>query len=131
MRIGMTVNGAAQDHDLEPRTLLAQHCGVMRAVAAQVGDNQVRHRGTIGGSVAHGDPASDLPAALLALDAVFVLQGPGGSRSVPSGDFFQGFLETALAPDELLTEIQVRKTAVSGATLIGSSRSFANEPSSK
>jgi aerobic carbon-monoxide dehydrogenase medium subunit len=74
----------------------------------------VRHRGTIGGSVAHGDPASDLPAALLALDATFVVQGPGGARSVAANDFFEGFLETALAPDELLTEIQVRKSGASG-----------------
>src|SRR5262249_48905908 len=72
-----------------------------------VGDNQVRHRGTIGGSVAHGDPASDLPAALLALDATFVVQGPNGSRSIAANTFFYGFLETALAPDELLPEIQV------------------------
>ena len=94
--------------------VLAKECGVLRAVAAQVGDNQVRHRGTIGGSVAHGDPASDLPAALLALDATFVVQGPGGARSVAANDFFEGFLETALAPDELLTEIQVRKSGASG-----------------
>ena len=63
-----------------PTTCSRSECGVLRAVAAQVGDNQVRHRGTIGGSVAHGDPASDLPAALLALDATFVVQGPGGER---------------------------------------------------
>ena len=87
---------------------------MLRAVAAQVGDNQVRHRGTIGGSVAHGDPASDLPAALLALDATFVVQGPSGARSVAATDFFQGFLETALAPDELLTEIQVPKIGANG-----------------
>ena len=88
---------------------------MLRAVAAQVGDNQVRHRGTIGGSVAHGDPASDLPAALLALDATFVVQGPGGERQIAAAEFFAGFLETALAPDELLTEIRVpqdrRRTA--------------------
>jgi carbon-monoxide dehydrogenase medium subunit len=87
---------------------------VLRAVAAQVGDNQVRHRGTVGGSVAHGDPASDLPAALLALDATFVAQGPNGSRSIPATAFFEGFLETALAPDELLTEIQVPKSGANG-----------------
>jgi len=107
--------GALTRHrDLETSDLLAKECGVLRAVAAQVGDNQVRHRGTIGGSVAHGDPASDLPAALLALDATFVVQGPGGPRSVAANDFFEGFLETALAPDELLTEIQVRKSGASG-----------------
>jgi carbon-monoxide dehydrogenase medium subunit len=87
---------------------------VLQAVAAQVGDNQVRHRGTIGGSIAHGDPASDLPAALLALDADFVLRGPAGERVVAATDFFHGFLETALAPDELLVEIRVRATGRNG-----------------
>jgi carbon-monoxide dehydrogenase medium subunit len=82
----------------------------LRAVAAEVGDNQVRHRGTLGGSVAHGDPASDLPAALLALDATLVARGSGGERGIPAEQFFTGFLETALAPDELLTEIRVPKT---------------------
>jgi carbon-monoxide dehydrogenase medium subunit len=94
--------------------VLGKECGVLRAVAAQVGDNQVRHRGTIGGSVAHGDPASDLPAALLALDATFVVRGSRGERHVAARDFFQGFLETALAPDELLTEIRVPKTGANG-----------------
>jgi aerobic carbon-monoxide dehydrogenase medium subunit len=74
----------------------------------------VRHRGTIGGSVAHGDPASDLPAALLALDGIFVVRGAGGERSIPAAEFFQGFLETALAPDELLTEIRVPKMPGAG-----------------
>ena len=69
----------------------------------------MRHRGTLGGSVAHGDPASDLPAVLLALDATFVARGPGGEREMPATAFFEGFLETALAPDELLTEIRVPK----------------------
>ena len=110
----LAIGALTRHRDLETNDLLAKECGVLRAVAAQVGDNQVRHRGTIGGSVAHGDPASDLPAALLALDATFVLQGPGGSRSVGANDFFKGFLETALAPDELLTEIQVRKSGAAG-----------------
>jgi carbon-monoxide dehydrogenase medium subunit len=87
---------------------------VLRGVAAEVGDNQVRHRGTIGGSVAHGDPASDLPAVLLALDATFVARGPRGERTVAAADLFRGFLETALEPDELLTEIRVPKTGASG-----------------
>jgi carbon-monoxide dehydrogenase medium subunit len=88
--------GALNRHrDLETNDLLAEQCGVLRGVAADVGDNQVRHRGTIGGSVAHGDPASDLPAVLLALDATFAVSGPDGQREVPAGDFFRGFLETA------------------------------------
>ena len=95
--------------------MLASECGVVRAVAAQVGDNQVRHRGTIGGSVAHGDPASDLPAALLALDATFVVKGSERrtARSLRPRCLL-GFLETAVAPDELLTEIRVPKTGANG-----------------
>jgi carbon-monoxide dehydrogenase medium subunit len=105
----LAIGALTRHRDLEVSDLLGIECGPLRAVAAEVGDNQVRHRGTIGGSIAHGDPASDLPAALLALDATFVAQGPGGERTIAAGEFFQGFLETALAPDELLTEIRVPK----------------------
>ena len=110
----VAIGALTRHRDVETDDVLARECGVLRAVAAQVGDNQVRHRGTIGGSVAHGDPASDLPAALLALDATFVAQGPGGTREIAAADFFQGFLETALAPDELLCEIRVPKTGANG-----------------
>ena len=78
--------------------------------AGQVGDPQVRHRGTIGGSVAHGDPASDPPAVLVALGAELVATGPSGERTVPASEFFKGIFETALAPDEVLTTIRVPKT---------------------
>ena len=104
------VGALTRHHDLETSDVLAEHCAPLRTVAGEVGDNQVRHRGTIGGSVAHGDPASDLPALLLALDAVFVVRGPGGERTVSATEFFHGFLETVLEPDELLTEIRVPKT---------------------
>ncbi len=105
----LAIGALTRHRDLETSTLLATECPALRGVAAEVGDNQVRHRGTLGGSVAHGDPASDLPAALLALDADFVALGPGGERTIAAADFFLGFLETALAPDELLTEIRVPK----------------------
>jgi carbon-monoxide dehydrogenase medium subunit len=110
----VAVGSLTRHRDLETSDVLAEHCAVLRAVAGQVGDNQVRHRGTLGGSVAHGDPASDLPAALLALDATFVAHGPSGERTLAADEFFLGFLETALAPDELLTEIRVPKTGPSG-----------------
>jgi aerobic carbon-monoxide dehydrogenase medium subunit len=110
----IAIGALTRHRDLETNDLLAQQCGVLQSVASEVGDNQVRHRGTIGGSVAHGDPASDLPAALLALDGTFVVRGPGGERTIPAGEFFQGFLETALAPDELLTEIRVPKMPGAG-----------------
>src|SRR5204862_3098108 len=87
---------------------------LLRHAAGQVGDPQVRHRGTIGGSIAHGDPASDLPAVLLALRATMVAQGPNGTREISVDDFFTGFLETALAPDELLTEIRVPNATGAG-----------------
>ena len=77
----------------------------------------MRHRGTIGGSIAHSDPASDLPATTLALGATYVAQGPNGTREIAAADFFTGFLESALAADELLTEIRVpRCRAPDGAT---------------
>lgn len=110
----VAIGALTRHRDLETSELLDTACGVVRAVAAEVGDNQVRHRGTIGGSVAHGDAASDLPAVLLALDADFVIRGGAGERVVPATEFFTGFLETALAPDELLTEIRVPKAGSSG-----------------
>lgn len=110
----VAVGALARHRDLESSALLAADCGVLRAVAAEVGDPQVRHRGTLGGSVAHGDPASDLPAVLLTVDASFVACGPGGERTIAAAEFFTGFLETALAPDELLREIRVPKTGANG-----------------
>lgn len=110
----ISVGALTRHRDLETSALLRDECGMLAAVAAEVGDNQVRHRGTIGGSIAHGDPASDLPGALLALDATFVARGPGGERAITADQFFTGFLETALAPDELLTEIRVPKIGANG-----------------
>jgi carbon-monoxide dehydrogenase medium subunit len=82
--------------------------------AGRVGDPQVRHRGTIGGSIAHGDAASDLPAVALALDATLVARGPSGSREIAATEFFSGLFETALEPGELLTEIRIPKPAQRG-----------------
>ncbi|HMF83897.1 MAG TPA: xanthine dehydrogenase family protein subunit M [Acidimicrobiia bacterium] len=110
----LEVGALTRHRDLETSELLAAQCPPLRTVAAEVGDNQVRHRGTIGGSASHGDPASDLPALLLALDAVFMIRGPASERTVSATEFFRGFLETALEPDELLTEIRVPKTPDAG-----------------
>jgi carbon-monoxide dehydrogenase medium subunit len=101
------IGALTRHHDLATSDLLTEQVPLLAHVAGQIGDPQVRHRGTIGGSIAHGDPASDLPAALLALRATLVVRGPGGERQVAADDFFTGFLETALAPDEVLTEIRV------------------------
>jgi carbon-monoxide dehydrogenase medium subunit len=102
--------GAMTRHtDVEHGELLQEQCGLLSYTASLVGDPQVRHRGTIGGSISHGDAASDLPSALLALEGTFVIKGPGGERTVAAGDFFEDYLQTALAPDEVLTEIRVPK----------------------
>jgi carbon-monoxide dehydrogenase medium subunit len=107
--------GALTRHtQLEHSELLAQQVPLLAHAAGKVGDPQVRHRGTIGGSIAHGDPASDLPAVLLALRATLVAQGAGGRREIAVDDFFTGFLETSLAPDEMLVEIRVPKVAGAG-----------------
>jgi aerobic carbon-monoxide dehydrogenase medium subunit len=111
----VAIGALTRHHDVEHSALLASEIPLLAHTASQVGDPQIRHRGTIGGSVAHGDAASDLPAALLALDATFVVRGPSGSRSVPAGEFFKGIFETALEPGELLTEIQVPKPAAPAA----------------
>jgi carbon-monoxide dehydrogenase medium subunit len=102
--------GAMTRHsDVEADPILQEHCGLLSYTASLVGDPQVRHRGTIGGSVSHGDAASDLPSALLALEGTFVIKGQDGERTVAAGDFFEDYLQTTLAPDEVLTEIRVPK----------------------
>jgi carbon-monoxide dehydrogenase medium subunit len=85
----------------------ATELGLVSEVAATIADPQVRHRGTIGGSLAHGDSASDLPAAMVILEAEVTLQGQGGQRTVTAADLFQDYLTTAVAEDEVLTEIRV------------------------
>lgn len=93
--------------------LLAEHCPIVSTTAGMIGDPQVRHRGTIGGSLAHGDPASDLPTVMLALGAELVVRGSGGERPVPAAEFFTGVFETALQPGEMLVEIRVPKLGAS------------------
>lgn len=107
----IAVGALTRHHDLAADALLREHCDLLANTAAQVGDPQVRHRGTIGGSVAHGDPASDLPTVLLALDAEFVVTGEQGARTVAAEDFFQGVFQTALGPRDLLTEIRVPRAS--------------------
>jgi aerobic carbon-monoxide dehydrogenase medium subunit len=110
----VAVGALTRHRQLETDALLAEHAPLLRHAAGQVGDPQVRHRGTIGGSIAHADPASDLPAVLLALGATLVATGPGGERTVPVDGFFAGFLETVLDPTEMLTEIRVPKAPGAG-----------------
>jgi aerobic carbon-monoxide dehydrogenase medium subunit len=101
------IGALTRHHDVASSDLVREQAPLLAEVAGQIGDPQVRHRGTIGGSIAHGDPASDLPAVLLALRGTLVVRGPGGEREIAADDFFTGFLETALAPDEVLTELRV------------------------
>lgn len=103
------IGALTRHHDVATSDLLESECRILAHAAAKVGDPQVRHRGTIGGSVAHGDPASDLPTVLLALDAELVTKDPDGERTLPASEFFTGFLETALGPREVLTHIRVPK----------------------
>jgi aerobic carbon-monoxide dehydrogenase medium subunit len=106
------VIGAMTTHsDVVSDPLIAQHAPLIAQATETVADRQVRHRGTFGGALAHADPAGDLPAVALALDAQFVLAGPGGRRTVPARDFFVDYLTTALAEDEILVEIRVPKLA--------------------
>jgi aerobic carbon-monoxide dehydrogenase medium subunit len=110
----IAIGALTRHHDVERSDVLRQQVPLVPHATAKVGDPQVRHRGTIGGSIAHGDPASDLPAVMLALGATFVAQGRDGTREIPALEFFTGFLETALGPDEMLTEIRVPKRPSAG-----------------
>jgi aerobic carbon-monoxide dehydrogenase medium subunit len=110
----LAIGALTRHHDLNHDALVLEHCPIVAHAAGLVGDSQVRHRGTIGGSLAHGDSAADLPTIALTLDAQIVLRGPGGDRTVAATDFFQGFYETALAPNEVITEVRVPKTGAAG-----------------
>ena len=110
----VAIGGLTRHHDVEHNALLREHVPLLAAAAGEVGDPQVRHRGTLGGSLAHGDPASDLPAVVLALRGSIVARGSGGERVIAADDFFREFLETALAPDEVITEVRVPKTGAAG-----------------
>jgi aerobic carbon-monoxide dehydrogenase medium subunit len=110
----VAIGGLTRHRALETSDLLADQVPLLAHAAGQVGDPQVRHRGTIGGSIAHGDPASDLPAVLLALGATVVARGTGGDREIPIDDLFTGFLETAIEPTEILAEIRVPKAPGAG-----------------
>src|SRR5256714_5915979 len=110
----IAIGALTRHRDLETSDVLREQVPILAHTAGRVGDPQVRHRGTIGGSLSHGDPASDLPAVVLALGGTLVAKGPSGERTIAASDFFQGFLETALQPDELLTEIRLAKMGRGG-----------------
>jgi aerobic carbon-monoxide dehydrogenase medium subunit len=103
----LVIGATARHADVAGSELVRAQAPLLAWSAAQVGDPQIRHRGTIGGSLAHADPAADLPLALTALGGSVEVLGPGGSRTVAADDFFVGYFETAMEPDEMLTAVRV------------------------
>lgn len=110
----LTIGALTTHEDVHFNDLLNQHCPLLAHTAGEIGDPQVRHRGTIGGSASHADPASDVPTVLLALDAEMVVHGPGGERRVPASSFWRSIFEADLGPQDLLTEIRVPKVSGAG-----------------
>ena len=110
----VVIGALSRYHDLERDPVLLEHAPLLAHVAGSVGDRQVRHRGTLGGSLAHADSAADLPAAILASDGVLVARGPSGERRIPAAEFFLGPFTTPLEPTELLTEIRLPRQTGQG-----------------
>ena len=104
---GLRIGALARQSALEHSELARERLPILVEATRLVGHPPIRHRGTVGGSLAHADPAAELPAAMLALEATLVARGKGGERTIAADDFFTGFLSTALAFDELVTEIRV------------------------
>ncbi|NBM20523.1 xanthine dehydrogenase family protein subunit M [Streptomyces sp. GC420] len=105
----VVIGSTTTHHDVIHDPLVRRYAGLLSQAAATVADPAVRHRGTLGGSLAHADPAGDLPAVALALDAELVAAGPRGRRTIAARDFFDDYLQTTLEPDELLVEVRVPK----------------------
>lgn len=106
----LVVGAMTTHHDVIHDPLVRRHAGLLAAATTMVADPAVRHRGTLGGSLAHADPAGDLPAVLLALDGELIARGPRGRRAIGARDFFVDYLQSALSPDELLVEVRIPKT---------------------
>lgn len=104
---GLAIGAIARQSALERSTLATDRLPLLAEAIAFVGHPTIRHRGTVAGSLAHADPAAELPAVMLALEASCVARGPSGERTISAADFFKDYLTTALAPDELLTEVRV------------------------
>jgi carbon-monoxide dehydrogenase medium subunit len=102
------IGAATVHHDVATSDLLQSRCPMLAEAAAEIGDPQVRHRGTLGGSLAHADPAADYPAVVLALDATIHLRGPKGARAVPARDFFKDLCTVDLATDEIIISISFK-----------------------
>lgn len=105
----LVIGAMTTHHDVLHDPLVHEHALLVTKAVAEVADAQIRHRGTFGGALAHADPAGDVGAPVLALDATFVVTGPGGSRQVPASEFFVDLFETAIGEDEILTEVHLPK----------------------
>ena len=103
----LRIGGATREADLERSALIREKYPILLDTAVVIADPLVRNRATVGGNLAHGDPANDHPATMLALGAEVVARGPGGERTIPITNFFTGLFATALAPAEILTEIRI------------------------
>ena len=105
----LVIGAMTTHHEVATNPLVREHAAVLAEAAASVADPQIRHRGTLGGSLVHADPAGDLGAPVLALDAELVIAGEGGERRIPAGEFFVDLFETAVGESELLTAIRIPK----------------------
>ena len=103
----LRIGAMATQAELIASDLLTESCSILGETAATIADPQVRYRGTIGGNVANGDPGNDMPALMMCLNASYVLRGPGGERQVAARDFYEAAYFTAIAEDEVLTEIRI------------------------
>lgn len=105
----LAVGAMTRHRDLLYNDLVREHCGILGYTAGLLGDPSVQHRGTLGGTLSHGDASGDMPSVITALEGELVVKGPDGERTIKATDFFQDFLMTALEPQEVVTEIRVPK----------------------
>ncbi|MDQ4106299.1 MAG: xanthine dehydrogenase family protein subunit M [Actinomycetota bacterium] len=105
----LAIGAMTRHRDVLNNELVQEHCGIVAYTAGLLGDPSVQHRGTIGGTLAHGDPSGDMPSVVTALEATLVVQGPEGERMIPAEEFFQDYLFTALEPQEVVTEVRIPK----------------------
>ncbi len=105
----IVIGAMTTHHDVRTNPLVREHARLITETTTEVADEQIRHRGTFGGALAHADPAGDLGAPALALQAEFVIAGSGGTRTVPASEFFVDIFETAIGDDEILTEVRIPK----------------------
>ncbi len=112
----IVVGAMTTHHDVRTSDLVREHAAIITHAVTELADEQIRHRGTFGGALAHADPAGDMGAPALALGAEFTIAGTGGTRTVPAHEFFVGLFETAIGEDEILTEVRIPKHTGWGAS---------------